>query len=75
MLLPVVVVVLLLFPLPLLSFAAQGYGVVSLAEGAVVLLMQCPLLVRAGIWNLFMMLEIARLFFVKDTMGSLTSTS
>ena len=32
-------------------YAAQGCRV-SLAEGVVVPLMQCPLLVRAAIWNL-----------------------
>ena len=33
------------------SYAAQGYGVASLAEGTTVPLMQCPLLVRTGIRN------------------------
>ena len=49
--------------------------VASLAEGAAVLLMQCPLLVQAGIWNFAMVLVIARLLFVRDTMGYLTPTN
>ena len=31
--------------------------------------------VRAGICNLFIVLETARILFVKDTLGSLTSTN
>ena len=34
------------------SYAAQGCGVASLAEGMAVPLIQFPLRVRAGIWNL-----------------------
>ena len=37
--------------------------------------MQCPLLVKAGICNLFMVPAIARLLFAKDTVASLTSTN
>ena len=38
-------------------------------------LMQCPLLVRVGICNLFMGPAIACLLFVKDIVGSLTFTN
>ena len=31
--------------------------------------------VRAGVWNLAMVLAIARLHFVKDTVGSLMATN
>ena len=44
----------------------RAVGVASSAEGAAVPLMQCTLLVRAGICNLFMLLAIARLLFAKD---------
>ena len=57
------------------SYAAQGFGITSLAEGVAVLLMKCPLLVRAGIRNLVMVPAIARLLFMKDTGGFLTSTN
>ena len=53
----------------------QSDGVASLAEGGAVLLMQCPLLVRAEIWNLFKVLVIVHLLFTKEIMGSLTSTN
>lgn len=43
--------------------------------GTAVPLIQFPLSVRAGIWNLFMVLTIAHLFFGKDTVSSLTSTN
>ena len=59
---------------PLLhSYAAQDCGGTS-AEGAAILLMQCPLLVSAGIWNLAMVPAIARLLFRTDIVGSLTFT-
>jgi len=45
-------------------------SVASLAEGTAVPLMRCPLLVRAGIWNLFRVPAIAHLLFAKDTVGS-----
>jgi len=48
-------------------YAAQGLGVASFPEGLAVSLMQCPLLLRAS--------AIARLFFAKGTVGSLTSTN
>ena len=51
------------------SWVAQGCGVASLAEGTAAALMHFPLLVMAGIWNLFMMPATARLRFAKDTMG------
>ena len=57
------------------SYAAQGCGVVSLAEGAAVPLMQRLLLVRAGIWNFAMVPAIACLLFTKDTMGPFTSNN
>ena len=40
-------------PLGLLlrSYAAQGYRVASMAKGAALLLIQCPLLIRTGILN------------------------
>jgi len=41
----------LLLLLLLLSYVAQGCWVPSLAESEAVLLMQCPLLVRAGIYK------------------------
>ena len=44
------------FPVLLRLCAAQGCGIASLAEGTAVPLMQCHLLVRAGIWNLAMVL-------------------
>ena len=48
---------------------------VSIIAGSVTVpLMQFPLLVRAGIWNLAMVPAIARLVFTMDTVGSLTST-
>ena len=50
----------------------KSVGVVSLDERVAVLLMQCPLLVRAGICNLFMVPAIARRPFTKDTVGCLT---
>ena len=53
----------------------KAAGGASMAEGTVVPLMQCPLLVRAGIWNLTMVPEIAQLLFAKDTVGSLASTT
>ena len=59
----------------LLSYAAQGYGVTSLAEGMAVPMVQCLLLFRAGICNLYMVPAIARLLFAKNTMESLTSTN
>ena len=43
--------------------------------GVVVLLTECLLLARAGIWNLFTVLVGAHLLFVEDTVGSLTSTN
>ena len=70
------VVLLLLPPLLLLVLlGAHGYRVASMAEGSAVPLMQCPPLVRAGIRNLFTVSVIAHLLFVKDTIGSLTSTN
>ena len=45
-----------------------------MAEGAAVLLMQSPVLLRTGIWNLALVLAITHVLFVKDTMISLTST-
>ena len=59
----------------LLLYAAQVYRVAYLAEGMARPLMKYPLKVRAGIWNLFMVPEIARLLFVKDNVGSLMSTN
>ena len=47
----------------LLSCAAQSYRVASLAEGTAALLMQCPLYVRTGIWNLFRVPAITRPHF------------
>ena len=41
-------------------------GVASLAESTAVSLMRCPPLVRAGLCNLFRVLEMARLLSVKD---------
>ena len=55
--------------------ATQGHVVASLAEAQTMPLMQCPLLVRAGIWDLFSVPAIARLLFVKDNMGSLTAAN
>ena len=49
----------------------KAVGVASLAEGMAVI--QWLLLVRAGICNLIRVPAIARLLFVKDTVGSLTS--
>ena len=46
-----------------------------MSEDGAVPLMQFPLLVRAIIWNLAMVLAIAHLLFVKDTMRSLTATN
>ena len=46
-----------------------------MAEVTDVPLMQCPLLVRAEIWNLAIVLAIACLLLMKDTVGSLTSTN
>ena len=60
----------------LLPYAAQGCGVAApLAEGATVQLIECPLLVRRGICNLFVVRAMARPLFGKDTVGSLTSTN
>ena len=49
----------------------KDVGVASLAEGVSVLLMQCPLSVRAGIWNLFRWLAVAHPLIAKDIVGSL----
>ena len=59
----------------LLLYAAQGCGLASLAEGTVVPLMQCPLSVMAGIWNLIIVPAIAHILLAKDTVGSLLSTN
>ena len=50
-------------------------SVASLAEGTAVPLMRCPLLVRAGIWNLAMVPAIANILFTKDNIRFLTSTN
>ena len=55
--------------LHLVLYATQGCGVESLVEGAAVLLVHCPPLVRAGICNLFAMSAIAH-SFITDTVGS-----
>ena len=55
------------------SFCMQSVSAGGIiAGGAAVLLMQCPLQVRAGICNLFKMPVITRLFFANDTVRSLT---
>ena len=53
------------------SYSAEGCGEASLADGVAVPLMQCTLLVRAGIGNL---LTIARLLSTKDAVGSFAMT-
>ena len=44
----------------------EANWVASLAESMAVVLMQCPLLVMARIWNLAMVLAIGHLFFSKE---------
>ena len=56
-------------------YAEKGCVEASPAQGTAVPLKKCPLLVSTEICNLFMLLAIARLLFVQDTMGSLTSTN
>ena len=70
---------MLLFPF---SFDGHNYShiIVGLAGGSLVQVFQemagqaCRLTkVREGIWNLEVVLAIARLLFAKDTVGSLTN--
>ena len=53
----------------------KGCWGASSAEDTVVTLMQCPLLVTAGICNLFRVPAIAHQLFTKDTTDFLTSNN